>query len=65
MRYKTLFIQKLDLIDGTISRADIALSHGDKKMLETVVEQLRDQLTELRSAINVEPDDFEQQFKPQ
>jgi RNA polymerase-binding transcription factor DksA len=65
MRYKTLFLQKLDNVEATLQMIDRAVSLGDRNRTLELVEKIREQLSEVRSAVNIEPDDFEQQFKPQ
>jgi hypothetical protein len=65
MRYKNNVLQKLDNIDSTILKVQFGINRGNSQnqIIETV-EELKEQLEDLRGMIGVEPDDFEQQFSP-
>lgn len=63
MRNKVNVLNKLDLISGTISKIDIAMSRGNRDAALGFLEEMKEKIEELRDFISVEPDDFEQQFK--
>jgi hypothetical protein len=65
MRYKNNVLDKLVRADGILMRINLEVSRGmsQNTTLQTI-EDLKEQLEEIRGMIQVEPDDFEQQFSP-
>lgn len=65
MRYKNNILDKLLKLDTTISKITIQINRNESR--DTVLENLnevKEQIEEMRSMIDNEPDDFEQQFRP-
>jgi len=65
MRYKNNVLDKLVRAEGILMRIDLEVSRGmhQDKILQSI-EDLKEQLESIRGMIQVEPDDFEQQFSP-
>jgi hypothetical protein len=65
MRYKNNVLDKLVKADGILMRINLQVSRGmsQDETLKTI-EDLKEQLGSIREMIEVEPDDFEQQFSP-
>lgn len=65
MRYKNNVLDKLVRADGILMRINLEVSRGmpQNTTLQTI-EDLKEQLEAIREMIQVEPDDFEQQFSP-
>lgn len=64
MRYKDNILEKLGKFEITISRLVIQTNRNEPQ--DNVLESLnglKEEVEEMRSMINNEPDDFEQQFR--
>ena len=65
MRYKNQALDRISLIEAAANRIQFQVNRGmSQDEIEGSVEQLKEQIENLRGAIQVEPDDFEQQFAP-
>lgn len=66
MRYKNIVLDKLNQTDAIASRINFQVSRNvpQDQILESV-EILKDEIEKVREMISIEPDEFEQQFKPQ
>jgi len=64
MRYKDNILEKLGKFEITISRLVIQTNRNESQnnVLESL-NGLKEEVEEMRSMINNEPDDFEQQFR--
>ena len=65
MRYKNNILDKLVKAEGTLMRINLEVNRGmpQDTTLKTI-EELKEQLESIREIIEIEPDDFEQQFSP-
>lgn len=65
MRYKNNILDKLVKAEGTLMRINLEVNRGMSQdtTLKTI-EDLKEQLESIREIIEIEPDDFEQQFSP-
>jgi hypothetical protein len=65
MRYKNNILDKLVKAEGTLMRINLEVNRGMSQdtTLKTI-EALKEQLESIREIIEIEPDDFEQQFSP-
>lgn len=65
MRYKNNVLDKLVKAEGTLMRINLEVNRGmpQDTTLKTI-EELKEQLESIREIIEIEPDDFEQQFSP-
>jgi hypothetical protein len=65
MRYKNNVLDKLVKADGALMRINLQVNRGMSQddTLKTI-EDLKEQLGSIREMIEIEPDDFEQQFSP-
>ena len=63
MRYKSQILNKIELISGTIANIEIATNQGDKPKLYSIAETLKEQLEDIRQFLDIENDEFGQQFK--
>lgn len=64
MRYKNNILEKLGKFEITISKLVIQTNRNESQ--DNVLESLnglKEEVEEMRSMINNEPDDFEQQFR--
>ena len=64
MRYKNNILEKLSKFEITISKLVIQTNRNESQ--DNVLESLnglKEEVEEMRSMINNEPDDFEQQFR--
>ena len=65
MRYKNNVLDQLVRAEGTLMRINLEVSRGmPQNTTLTTIEDLKEQLESIRGMIQVEPDDFEQQFSP-
>jgi hypothetical protein len=66
MRYKNIVLDKLNQTDAIASRINFQVSRNlsQDQILESVV-ILKEEIEKVREMISIEPDEFEQQFKPQ
>jgi len=64
MRYKDNILEKLSKFEITISKLVIQTNRNESQnnVLESL-NGLKEEVEEMRSMINNEPDDFEQQFR--
>ena len=66
MRYKNNVLDKLVQLGSTISRVEIQVNRGGSQSdVNESVELLKEQIEDIREMISIEPDDFDQQFRPQ
>jgi hypothetical protein len=66
MRYKNNVLDKLVQLGSTISRVEIQVNRGGSQSdVNESVELLKEQIEAIREMISIEPDDFDQQFRPQ
>ena len=66
MRYKNTVLDKLVQLGSTISRVEIQVNRGGSQSdVNESVELLKEQIEAIREMISIEPDDFDQQFRPQ
>lgn len=65
MRYKNNVLDKLVKAEGILMRINLQVNRGmsQDETLKTI-EDLKEQLGSIREMIEIEPDDFEQQFSP-
>jgi hypothetical protein len=65
MRYKNNVLDQLVRAEGILMRINLEVSRGmsQNTTLKTI-EDLKEQLESIRGMIQIEPDDFEQQFSP-
>ena len=66
MRYKNNILDKLQATDTAVNRIKIQVNRNisQDEILESI-DSLKETLEQIREIISVEPDDFDQQFRPQ
>jgi len=66
MRYKNNVLDKLQATDTAINRIKIQVNRNvsQDEILESI-DSLKETLEQIREIISVEPDEFDQQFRPQ
>jgi hypothetical protein len=66
MRYKNNVLDKLQATDTAVNRIKIQVNRNisQDKILESI-DSLKETLEQIREMISIEPDDFDQQFRPQ
>jgi hypothetical protein len=66
MRYKNNVLDKLQATDTAVNRIKIQVNRNVKQddILESI-DSLKETLEQIREMISIEPDDFDQQFRPQ
>jgi hypothetical protein len=66
MRYKDNALNRLTQLEATANRLQLQInrSMSQDDMLNSI-EQLKEGIEGMREMISVEPDDFDQQFRPQ
>jgi hypothetical protein len=66
MRYKNNVLDKLQVTDTAVNRIKIQVNRNvsQDEILESI-DALKETLEQIREIISVEPDDFDQQFRPQ
>ena len=66
MRYKNNILDKLQATDTAVNRIKIQVNRNVKQddILESI-DSLKETLEQIREMISIEPDDFDQQFRPQ
>jgi hypothetical protein len=66
MRYKNNVLDKLQATDTAVNRIKIQVNRNVSQddILESI-DSLKETLEQIREIISVEPDDFDQQFRPQ
>ncbi len=66
MRYKNNVLDKLVQLGSTVNRVEIQVNRGGSQSdVNESVERLKEQIESIREMISIEPDEFEQQFRPQ
>jgi hypothetical protein len=66
MRYKNNVLDKLQATDTAVNRIKIQVNRNvsQDEILESI-DSLKETLEQIREIISVEPDEFDQQFRPQ
>lgn len=66
MRYKNNVLDKLQATDTVVNRIKIQVNRNvsQDEILESI-DSLKETLEQIREIISVEPDEFDQQFRPQ
>jgi hypothetical protein len=66
MRYKNNILDKLQATDTAVNRIKIQVNRNvsQDEILESI-DSLKETLEQIREIISVEPDEFDQQFRPQ
>lgn len=65
MRYKENVMKKLEQLDIVANRINLEVGRGfTQDTILTSVELLKEHINGVKEMISVEPDDFEQQFRP-
>jgi hypothetical protein len=66
MRYKNNVLDKLVQLGSTVNRVEIQVNRGGTQNdVNKSIEVLKEQIESIREMISIEPDEFEQQFRPQ
>lgn len=66
MRYKNNVLDKLVQLETAVSRVHIQVNRGGTQDdVNQSIETLKEQIEAVREMISIEPDDFDQQFRPQ
>ena len=66
MRYKNNVLDKLVQLGTTVNRVEIQVNRGGSQSdVNESIERLKEQIESIREMVSIEPDDFEQQFRPQ
>jgi hypothetical protein len=66
MRYKNNVLDKLVQLGSTVNRVEIQVNRGGTQSdVNQSIEVLKEQIESIREMISIEPDEFEQQFRPQ
>ena len=66
MRYKNNVLDKLVQLGSTVNRVEIQVNRGGTQSdVNQSIEILKEQIESIREMISIEPDEFEQQFRPQ
>jgi hypothetical protein len=66
MRYKNNVLDKLVQLGTTVNRVEIQVNRGGTQSdVNQSIEVLKEQIESIREMISIEPDEFEQQFRPQ
>jgi hypothetical protein len=66
MRYKNNVLDKLVQLGTTVNRVEIQVNRGGTQSdVNQSIEILKEQIESIREMISIEPDEFEQQFRPQ
>ena len=66
MRYKNNVLDKLVQLGTTVNRVEIQVTRGgSQNNVNESIERLKEQIEAIREMVSIEPDDFEQQFRPQ
>jgi hypothetical protein len=66
MRYKNNVLDKLVQLGSTVNRVEIQVNRGGTQSdVNKSIEVLKEQIESIREMISIEPDEFEQQFRPQ
>jgi hypothetical protein len=62
MKYRALAMERLDNVDITLKRLEIAFSHRDANQINDNMERLSNAVNALRNIISSESEDLESQF---
>ena len=66
MRYKNIVLDKLVQLGTTVNRVEIQVNRGGSQSdVNESIERLKEQIESIREIVSIEPDEFEQQFRPQ
>ena len=66
MRYKNNVLDKLVQLGTTVNRVEIQVNRGGSQSdVNESIERLKEQIESIREIVSIEPDEFEQQFRPQ
>ncbi len=66
MRYKNNVLDKLVQLGSTVNKVEIQVNRGGTQSdVNKSIEVLKEQIESIREMISIEPDEFEQQFRPQ
>ena len=66
MRYKNNVLDKLVQLGSTVNRVEIQVNRGGTQSdVNQSIEVLKEQIESIREMISIEPDEYEQQFRPQ
>ena len=66
MRYKNNVLDKLVQFGSSVNRVEIQVNRGGTQSdVNKSIETLKEQIESIREMISIEPDEFEQQFRPQ
>jgi hypothetical protein len=66
MRYKNNVLDKLVQLETAVNRVHIQVNRGGTQdSVNESIETLKEQVEAVREMISIEPDDFDQQFRPQ
>ena len=66
MRYKNNVLDKLVQLETAVNRVHIQVNRGGTQdSVNESIETLKEQVEAGREMISIEPDDFDQQFRPQ
>ena len=66
MRYKNNVLDKLVQLETAVNRVHIQVNRGGTQDdVNQSIETLKEQIEAVREMISIEPDDFDQQFRPQ
>jgi len=63
MRYKENVLQKLDQLNGTVSRLQLAINRNMEAEVSSNLELIKEQLEGIKEMVSIEYDEFEEQFK--
>jgi hypothetical protein len=63
MRYKNNVLDKLIQVDATVAKIEFGVNRNfSQNEILSNIDQLKEQLENVKSMINIEPDDLERQF---
>ena len=66
MRYKNNVLDKLVQLETTINRIQIQVNRNvSQEGLNESIDRAKAGIESIREIVSIEPDDFEQQFRPQ
>lgn len=66
MRYKNNILDRLSQVDIITNRINLQINRNmTQDQISESIEQLKETIEGIREMISIEPDDFEQQFRPQ
>lgn len=66
MRFKNNVLDKLTQVDALASRINLQVSRNmPQEDILNSVQNLKQEIENVREMVSIEPDDFDQQFRPQ